>query len=322
MPQKKILFIDTAHPGLQQMLEQMGFVCDYFPAFQKNDYLSVAAEYAGFVVRSKIPINKELIDAAVKLRFIARVGAGMENIDAAYALHKGIHCMNAPEGNRDAVAEHALGMLLALFNKLLRADKQVRRGIWLREENRGIELGGKTIGIIGYGNTGSALAQKLSGFNVKVLAFDKYKSGFSDDFAEEADMDRIYAQADILSLHVPLTNETNYLVDRAYLEKFSKSIFFINTSRGKVVQTNDLVVALQDGKVLGACLDVLEFEKSSFESLQLSQFPETMKQLFALENIVLSPHIAGWTNESNAKMAKVLAEKIKALSESGLYSNH
>jgi D-3-phosphoglycerate dehydrogenase / 2-oxoglutarate reductase len=313
MPQKRILFIDTVHPSLHQMLEQMGFACDHFPAYKKEDFLRVAREYTGFVVRSKIPINKEILDVAGKLRFIARVGAGMENIDAAYATKKGIHCLNAPEGNRDAVAEQAIGMLLALFNKLLVADRQVRQGIWLREENRGLELGGKTVGIIGCGNTGSAFAKKLSGFNVKVLAYDKYKSGFSNTFVEETDMERIYAESDILSLHVPLTDETSYLVNQAYLEKFAKPVYVVNTSRGKVVRTKDLVAALQGGKVRGACLDVLEYEKSSFESLQISEFPEPMQQLIALENVVLSPHIAGWTHESNIKMARVLADKISAL---------
>jgi D-3-phosphoglycerate dehydrogenase / 2-oxoglutarate reductase len=313
MPQSKILFIDTAHPSLHQILEQMGFVCDHFPDYEKEDILRIAGEYTGFVVRSKISMNKQIMDVAGKLRFIARVGAGMENIDVEYARKKGISCLNAPEGNRDAVAEQAIGMLLALFNKLLVADKQVRQGIWLREENRGIELGGKTIGLIGYGNTGSAFAQKLSGFGVRVLAYDKYKSDFSNANVEEVDMDRIFAESDILSLHVPLTEETTYMVDLAYIKKFAKPIFLLNTSRGKVVSTNDLLAALKSGSVRGACLDVLEYEKSSFESLQLSQFPEPMKQLFALDNVVLSPHIAGWTHESNIKMAQVLVEKISAL---------
>jgi D-3-phosphoglycerate dehydrogenase len=311
--QPKIYFIDATHPSLQEMLEQMGFVCHHFPEATKADIIALAADYDGFVVRSKFPVDKALIDKAIRLRFVARVGAGMENIDTVYAASKGIVCLNAPEGNRNAVAEHALGMLLSLFNKLHIADHEVRQGIWKREENRGIELEGKTLAIIGYGNTGSAFARLLSGFDVNVIAYDKYKTGFSDNYILESDMQRIFDEADVLSLHIPLTNETSWLANKSFFDQFSKPFFLINTSRGKVLKTSDLVAAIENNKILGACLDVLEYEQNSFESLQSDHLPEPMRKLIAMQNVVLSPHIAGWTYESNIKMAKVLAEKISRL---------
>ncbi len=310
MSKGKVLFIDTAHQKLKPMLENLGFECDYYESFLRADFLSVAANYVGIIIRSKIKIDKEFIDQSSKLKFIGRVGAGMENIDVEYAENKGIICLNAPEGNRDAVAEHAIGMLLALFNKLLIADTQVRKGVWEREGNRGLEIGGKTIGIIGYGNTGSAFARKLSGFGAKVIAYDKYKTNFSDDFAEECSLDTIFADSDIVSLHVPLTSETMYMANEDFFNSFSKNIYLINTSRGKVLKTRDLLTALQNGKVTGACLDVLEYEGLSFETLDI---PDEFTTLVALDNIVLSPHIAGWTHDSNLKMAMVLAEKISSL---------
>lgn len=311
--QRKVLFIDTAHPSLQDLLEQMGFDCDHFPDAKFQDYLVLIKDYTGLVVRSKIPIHEPLLKQAVKLKFIARVGAGMENIDVASAHKRDIVCINAPEGNRDAVAEHAMGMLLALLNNLLVADREVRGGIWRREQNRGTELGGKTVGIIGYGNTGSAFAHRLSGFDVKILAYDKYKSGFSTDFVKESDMEQIFNESDVLSLHVPLTEETSWLVDKAYINRFVKPFYLINTSRGKVVNTIDLVESLKAGKILGACLDVLEYEKSTFEKLNVDQLPATYLQLASMNNVILSPHIAGWTVESAIKMAQVLARKISDL---------
>jgi D-3-phosphoglycerate dehydrogenase / 2-oxoglutarate reductase len=308
---EKVLFIDSAHPSLQDNLERMGFQCDYFPDFRFEDYLNVAAGYSGIVIRSKIPINKEILDAAKQLKFIARVGAGMENIDASYAEKLGILCLNAPEGNRDAVAEQAVGMLLALFNNLLKADAEVRQGVWKREENRGHEIKGKTIGLIGYGNTGAALARKLAGFEARVIAYDKYKSGFGSSLAEEVGMEEIFEQADILSLHVPLTDETRYLVDEKYLANFSKPVYLVNTARGAVVDTVAMIEALESGILKGACLDVLEYEKFSFEAIQAGSLPEAFSKLIARKDVVLSPHIAGWTFESNVRMASVLADKIK-----------
>jgi D-3-phosphoglycerate dehydrogenase len=311
----KVLLIDTAHPVLTDRLEAMGYQCDYFPEAKLSFYQQVAHKYVGFVVRSKIPLDKHILPLATQLKFIARVGAGMENIDVALAEKLGIVCLNAPEGNRDAVGEHLIGMLLTLLNKLPQVDREVRHGIWKRAENRGTEIKGKTIALIGYGNTGSVTARKLSGFEARILAFDKYKSGFTNDYVAEATMQQIFAEADILSFHVPLTPETTYLFNTSYLRQFKKPIYLINTSRGKVVNTADLVAGLDSGKVLGACLDVIEFEKFSFEAIKSSTLPMAFKQLLSFPNVLLSPHIAGWTHESHLKLATVLADKIKELNQ-------
>lgn len=308
---KKILFIDDTHSILRKELEVMGFKCDTFNGSNTADCKQIIGDYFGAVIRSKITFDADMLKAATQLRFIARAGAGMESIDLEYANQKGIVCFNSPEGNRDAVAEHALGMLLSLLNNLNRADNEVRKGIWRREANRGIEIKGKTIGIIGYGNMGGAFAQRLKGFGCKVIAYDKYKTGFSDAYVTECDMERIFSETDILSLHVPLTAETSYLVNEVYLNRFLKNIWLINTSRGPVVNTASLVEALKTGKVAGAALDVLEYEKTSFEAMDADAFPEPLKQLVAMENVILSPHIAGWTVESKYKLAKVLVDKIK-----------
>lgn len=315
MEKGKILFIDTAHPILQEELEKVGFHCDYFPEATKDELIQKAGDYIGFIIRSKIPLDEKILPKAHKLKFIARVGAGMENIDVPLAEKLGIICLNAPEGNRDAVAEQAIGMLLALMNHLIRVNTEVRNGIWIREGNRGLEIMGKTIAIIGYGNTGSAFARKLSGFGADIIAYDKYKTGFGNDFVREVQMKEVFEQADILSFHIPLADDTSYLFDKNYIEKFQKPFFLINTSRGKVVRTSDLVEALESGKVRGACLDVLEYEKFSFESIQSDQLPEAFKKLIAMQNVILSPHIAGWTHESNRKMAEVLLRKIKKITQ-------
>jgi D-3-phosphoglycerate dehydrogenase len=311
--ERKVLFIDTAHPVLQDSLEAMGFQCDYFPEADLDEYQQIAGHYIGFVVRSKIRLDKHILPLAKKLRFIARVGAGMENIDVDLAKKLGIACLNAPEGNRDAVGEHAIGMLLALLNKIPQVDGEVRQGVWLRAENRGTEIKGKTIALIGYGNTGSVTARKLSGFEAKLIAYDKYKSGFGNDFVSEVNLQHIFEQADILSLHIPLTAETNYLINKDFLSKFKKPIYLINTSRGKNVNTADLLEAMENGRVLGCCLDVLEYEKFSFEAINSETLPETFRKLLAMPNVLLSPHIAGWTHESHYKLSKVLVEKIDKL---------
>ncbi len=307
----KILFVDDTHPILKEELTAMGFNCEDFSGNSAQECKQLIGDYFGAVIRSKITFNAEMLKAATQLRFIARVGAGMESIDVECAKKLGIVCFNSPEGNRDAVAEHALGMLLSMLNNLNRADKEVRQGIWRREANRGIEIKGKTIGIIGYGNMGAAFAQRLKGFGCTVLAYDKYNTGFSDEYVSECAMEQIFNETDILSLHVPLTDETRYLVEETYLKSFVKNIWIINTSRGPVVKTEDLVVALQSGKVRGAALDVIEYEKTSFEAIDAKGFPEPMKQLISFENVILSPHIAGWTKESKYKLAKVLADKIR-----------
>lgn len=307
---KKILFIDDTDPVLKKELVALGFECDDFKGNDANACRGIINDYFGVVLRSKVTFDKPMIDAATKLKFIARVGAGMESIDVEYAKLRGIECFNSPEGNRDAVAEHALGMLLVLMNNLYRANAEVHKGLWRREANRGVEIMGKTISIIGYGNMGSAFAQRLSGFGCKVLSFDKYKTSFSNNYVVESQMDRIFQETDILSLHVPLTPETRYLVSEEYLNRFSKDIWLINTSRGPVVKTEGLVAALKSGKVKGAALDVLEYEKTSFEAMEAESMPIPLKQLLEFENVILSPHIAGWTVESKYKLAKVLVDKI------------
>lgn len=309
----KVLFIDSTHPSLREGLVKIGFHCDYFPEYRREDFIKIIRDYEGVIIRSKIKLDEEILSKATNLKFIGRVGAGMENIDEEFAERQGIKCLNAPEGNRGAVGEQAVGMLLMLFNHLLRADAEVRNGIWRREENRGLEIEGKTIGIIGYGNTGGSFASKLSGFRPKVLAYDKYKTDYSDAFAEQASMDELFEQCDVVSLHLPLTQETRFLVDNDFIGKFKKPFFLINTSRGKIVKTDDLVENLKSGKVLGACLDVLEFEGLSFESLDQENLPKAFAELIKMDNVVLSPHIAGWTHESNLKLSATIVRKVKTL---------
>ncbi len=313
MKPQKVIFIDTAHPSLKDGLEKLGFRCDSFGNYGREQFKSIIKNYQGIIIRSKLKLDADFLQHGVKLKFIARVGAGMENIDLVTAERMGISCIHAPEGNRDAVAEQALAMLLMLFNNLKRADAEVRSGKWIREANRGLELGGKTVGIIGYGNTGSAFARKLSGFGVKVLAYDKYKNGYADAYVSEAKMKTIQEESDIISLHIPLSEETTYLVDAAFIEQFHKAIYLINTSRGKVVRTIDLVSALKSKKIKGACLDVLEYEGLSFEALQADTMPLEFQELVQMEEVILSPHIAGWTQESNIKMAQVIVDKVAQL---------
>lgn len=306
----KILFIDSNHPRLHELLLEKGFTCDLFYDRSDEELKRLIPEYEGLVIRSKFKITKEIIDTAPNLKCIARAGAGMENIDVAYAEKKGIRCVHAPEGNRDAVGEQTLAMLLALFTNLCKANSEVRKGVWLREENRGVELGGKTIGLIGYGNTGEAFAKRLQGFGVKVLAYDKYKKVIGNNYIYESSQEEIFEKADILSLHIPFTKETKYLVNDTYLNKFKKHIYVINTARGKCLNTADLVKNLKSGKVLGACLDVLEYEAVSFEKIADEKLPEPMQYLIKSDKTILTPHIAGWTHESAVKIAEVLAGKI------------
>lgn len=308
---KKVLFIDTTHPYLPEGMRSLGFICDQFDGFSKEEYKKVLPEYSGIIIRSKFCLDKAFLEVAKNLKFIARVGSGMENVDVEYAESKGVHCINAPEGNRDAVAEHAVGMILALFNHFFKAYLQVKDGVWKREENRGFELMGKTIGIIGYGNTGSAFAKRLIGFGVKVIAYDKYKKGFSCDEVQEVSMNEIFNQTDILSFHVPLTEETTYLFNDEYINNFTKNIYLVNTSRGKVVDTSALVRGLKSGKISGAALDVLEYEKLSFEDLTDLNLKNDFEYLTKADNVIITPHVAGLTAESNLKLAKVTFDKIK-----------
>ena len=309
-----IYFIDTAHPSLMQSLLDAGHKCVDCTKMSRTEILNTINNCDGVIIRSRITIDKEFIDKATALKFIGRVGAGMESIDVDYAESRGTKCFSSPEGNRDAVGEHALGMLLMLLNHLHLASHQVREGLWLREENRSIELAGKTVGLIGYGNMGSAFAERLSGFKVNILAYDKYKKDFSTRNVQEVHMDRIFNEADVLSLHVPLTEETEFLIDSSFINKFRKSIYIINTARGKVVKTKDLVAGLKSGKILGACLDVNEYEETSFEVLKKQNASaadiDVWNYLINASNVVLTPHVAGWSDQSPVKMAKILSDKI------------
>ncbi len=307
----KVLHLDTNHELLINQLNNLGFINDEDYTSSKDEIIAKIHQYDGFIIRSRFSIDKTFLDAATNLKFIGRVGAGLENIDCDYAESKDIYLISAPEGNRNAVGEHALGMLLSLFNKLNKADSEVRQGKWLREENRGIELDGKTIGLIGYGNMGKAFAKKLRGFDVTVLCYD-IKDNVADENAKQVSLKELQQQADVLSLHTPETPLTTNMIDEAFISQFKKPFWLINTARGKSVVTKDLVSALQSGKILGAGLDVLEYEKASFESLFSSEMPEAFQYLIDSENVLLSPHVAGWTIESKEKLAQTIVDKIKA----------
>lgn len=310
----KILLADSNHLVLHELLLQHGFECDLYWDKSKEELLQLLPQYDGLVIRSKFKLNAEVLDTCSKLKCIGRVGAGMENIDVAYANKKGIRCVHVPEGNMDAVGEHALGMLLMLLNNLKKADAEVRNGAWLRAENRGVELKHKTVGIIGFGYMGSSFAAKLKGIGCEVLVYDKYKTGFGNDCIREVNMNELYEKADVISLHVPLTIETSYMANKHFFDSFKKPIYIINTARGKCLNTADLVEAMKSSKVLGACLDVLEYEAISFENIDFKNLPEPFQYLIKSTNTILTPHIAGWTHDSNYKMSKLIAEKmIKAL---------
>lgn len=308
----KVIFIDSVHPVLFEKLEQAGYECEWKNELNRESILTILKNYEGAVIRSKFKFDLEVFDAAPNLKWIARSGAGMENIDVAEAKERGINCFNSPEGNRDSVAEHCIGMLLSLFNQLNKADREVREGKWLREENRGVELKGKTVGILGYGFMGKAFAERLQGFGVKTIAYDKYKSDFSDALVKEVTLEQLFEETEILSIHLPLTEETNGIINSVFLSNFKHSIYLINTARGKNLVTSDLVDGLKSGKILGACLDVLEYEKTSFESLNVAELPEAFQYLRNSSKVVLSPHVAGWTKESYFKLSEVLANKILA----------
>ncbi len=307
----KILHIDSNHPLLWNQLEEAGFCNEQDFISTKDQIEDKIQNYHGIIIRSRFKIDKAFLDKATQLQFIARVGAGLESIDCEYALEKNIHLIAAPEGNANAVGEHALGMLLSIMNHLNRADKMVRNGKWIREGNRGFELEQKTIGIIGYGNMGKSFAKKLRGFDVKVICYD-IKEKVGDQNAEQVDLETFKQQTDVLSLHLPWTPDTHKMVNSDFIHSFQKPFWFINTSRGNNVETADLVSALKSGKVLGAALDVLEYEKLSFENLFVTEEkPEAFNYLLQAENVLLTPHIAGWTFESHEKLAQVIVDKIK-----------
>ena len=306
----KILHIDKNHPLMLSQLSAQGFENEEDYTNTKEAIESKIADYDGIIIRSRFPIDKTFLGKATRLKFIGRVGAGLENIDCNYAESKGITLIAAPEGNRNAVGEHALGMLLALLNKLKKANNEIKNGKWLREENRGWELDGKTVGIIGYGNMGKSFAKKLRGFDCNVICYDILPDK-GDENAKQVTLVDFFRQADIVSLHTPQTPQTEKMINTAFINSFAKSFWFLNTARGKNVVTDDLVNALKNGKVLGAGLDVLEYEKASFEDFfSDGQMPESFKYLLEADNVILTPHIAGWTLESKEKLAQIIVDKI------------
>ena len=314
----RILHLDANHTLLINQLTNLGFINDEDYKSSKSIIEDKIHQYDGIIIRSRFTIDKQFLDKAINLKFIGRVGAGLENIDCEYAEKKGIHLIAAPEGNRNAVGEHSLAMLLSLFNKLNKGNNEVKNGKWLREENRGIELDGKTVGLIGYGNMGKSFAKKLCGFDVEVLCYD-IKSNVGDENSQQVTLKELQERSDILSLHTPQTELTINMINTDFINSFSKPFWLINTARGKSVVTADLVTALQSKKVLGAGLDVLEYEKSSFENLFKKsetsneiKMPNAFKYLIAAENVLLSPHVAGWTIESKERLAQTIVDKIKA----------
>ncbi|MET3730708.1 2-hydroxyacid dehydrogenase [Moheibacter stercoris] len=305
----KILALDSNHELLNKGLRDAGFLVEEDYHSPKEEILQKIQDFDGIIIRSRIPMDRSFLGKASKLKFIGRVGAGLENIDEEYAAERGIVLFNAPEGNRDSVAEHAIGMLLMLMHRLRIADREVRNGIWLREENRGDELMGKTVGIIGYGNMGKAFAQRLKGFGVEVICYDILPNK-GDQNARQVSLEELFQQADILSLHTPQTPETKGMIHSDFINKFQKPFYFINTARGKSVVTKDLVDAMKSGKLKGVCLDVHEYETSSFENMELADLPEDFQYLLNSDRAILAPHIAGWTVESKEKLAKVILDKI------------
>ncbi|RAI91602.1 2-hydroxyacid dehydrogenase [Algoriphagus yeomjeoni] len=304
----KILIIDEMHESIMPLLQKEGHEVEYSPEITREEIVETVAEYDGLIIRSKTPMDRELLEKATNLKFIGRAGAGLDKIDLEYMEEKGIKLFHAAKGNRDAVAEHAVGMLLALFNNVKNADQEVRKGIWDREGNRGHELMGKTVGIMGFGNMGKSFAHRLRGFHVNILAYDKYKLDFADDFVQEVMWEKLKAEADILSIHVPLTPETKNFFTLKELQSFAKPFWLINTARGEVVSFKTLNEALDQGILRGALLDVLENEKfQKFTPEQKAEF----EKLAARDNVLFSPHVAGWTFESYEKINKVLAKRIK-----------
>ena len=305
----KILLLDKNHPLITEQLSEKGFVLDEDFSSSYEQVLEKIHLYEGVIIRSRIPLDAHFLEKAKNLKFIARVGAGMENIDTAKAQELGIKLINSPEGNKDTVAEHVIGMLLVLMNRLFISSNEVKKGIWLREENRGEEILGKTFGIIGYGNMGKAVAKRLSGFGCKTIFYD-IKPNLSDEFATQVSLQELQENADILSLHTPLTEDTLYMINEEFISKMKKNFYFINTARGKNLKTSALVNALKSGKIKGACLDVLEYEKTSFENLETKN--EDLEYLLNSEKAIITPHIAGWTYESKIKLAQVIVDKILA----------
>lgn len=306
----KIAILDDVHPIIIETLKK--YNCELTPLHKitLDEFKESIAIYDGIILRSRLKMNAELLSLAINLKFIGRPGAGLENIDLDFCNSRDIKVFRSPEGNMDAVGEHTLGMLFSLFNNLNKATNEVKNSIWLREENRGIELKEKTVGILGYGFMGKTFAEKLSGLGVKTIAHDKYISGFSNEFVQEVSLDQLFERTDILSIHTPLTSETIKMIDKQFINRFKQQIYVINTARGKSVVTADIVDLMKSGKVLGVCLDVLEYESSSFEFLEENNIPAPLDYLLKSNKAVITPHIAGWTHEAKYKMGKVLVDKI------------
>lgn len=309
----KVLHVDINHPLIIDQLTAYGFQNEEDYISSKKEIEDKIAEYDGLIIRSRFTIDRTFLDAAKNLKFIGRLGAGLENIDTEYALEKGVQLFSAPEGNRNAVGEHTLGMLLSLFNKFRYSDHLVRKGLWLREEGRGLEIEGKTIGIIGYGNMGKSFAKVLKGFDCEVLCFD-LKENVGDDNARQVSLKEFQEKADVVSLHTPLNASSVNMINAAFINGFKKNFWFLTTARGNCTVTADVVEALKSGKILGAGLDVLEYEKKSFENLFTSteEMPEALQFLIKSDQVILTPHVAGWTVESYQKLAQTIVDKIKA----------
>lgn len=307
----RVLHLDVNHPLIIEQFNELGYVNDEDYTSTKEQIEAKIHEYDGIIIRSRFSIDSAFLDKATNLKFIGRLGAGLENIDTAHAKSRNIFLAAAPEGNRNAVGEHALGMLLSLFNKLNVADKEVRSGKWDREGNRGIELDGRTVGIIGYGNMGKAFAKKLRGFDVDVICYD-IKGGVGDENARQVGIMEFQQRCDVISLHVPQTETTMQMVNAEFIDGFKNSFWLLNTARGKCVVTEDLVTALKSGKIAGAGLDVLEYEKSSFENMFTdNELPDAFKYLIEADNVLLTPHVGGWTVESKIKLAQTVVDKVK-----------
>jgi len=309
----KILHLDTNHPLLINELNAIGYTNHEDYTASKEDIQKISHNYDGIIIRSRFSIDASFLQKATNLKFIGRVGAGLENIDTAYCDQNNIQLFNAPEGNRNAVGEHTLGMILSLFNKIKQGDQSIRNGRWLREEHRGIELDRKTVGILGYGNMGRAFAKKLRGFNVEVICYD-IKEDVENSDAMQVELDELFEKTDLLSLHTPQTSKTMGMINAQFINQFKKPFWIINTARGKSIITADLVDAIKKGKILGAGLDVLEYEKSSFENLFTSEeeMPAPLRELLNLDQVLLSPHVAGWTIESKEELAQTIVNKIEA----------
>lgn len=305
----KCLIVDYMHEDIEELLGTLSIKADYRPEITRGEIIEKLPEYDGLIIRSKTKVDEGLLKHAGKLKFVARAGAGIDNLDTALLKERKITIINAPEGNRNALGEHCVGLLLSVVNNIIKADSEIRSGIWDREANRGYELAGKTVALLGYGHMGKSFARKLQCFDCEVLAFDKYKDNYSDGYAQKATMEEIYRKADIFSLHVPLTNETRNLVDLNYLNNFKKNIFLLNTARGEVMPLASLCKALESGKVIGAGLDVLENEKlDSFTKEEQNSFDYLVKST----KTVLTPHVAGWSFESYRRINEVIVAKIKA----------